>query len=280
MPGGPPPDAEVGYTVRAVADRLGVPTATLRSWNQRYRIGPNGHQAGHHRLYTEADITALERMVALVREGASPAAAAAAIHRPAPPRGDRETLLAAAFALDSTAVSDLLTGHLRRYGVVDTWNLLCRPAFADIVSEQERGVGCIDVEHLLSWCTASALQRVAPPPPGPSRIAAVLACTSGETHSLPLEVLRAGLAERGLNALTLGPDVPTTALVDAISRLPEPAPVVLWSQRESTALVSAVRACVSAGPPVHVGGPGWAAVRLPAQVRTFPDLVTALTALG
>ncbi|WP_157128731.1 MerR family transcriptional regulator, partial [Nocardia amamiensis] len=74
MPAGSAPVSDAaGYTVRAVAERLGIPTATLRSWNRRYDIGPPQDRPGRHRLYTEADIAVLERMLALIRAGASPA---------------------------------------------------------------------------------------------------------------------------------------------------------------------------------------------------------------
>src|SRR5690606_41536870 len=80
MPAGPAPLPDpAGYTVRAVADRLGIPTATLRSWNRRYSIGPTQHRPGRHRLYSAADIAVLEQMLTLIRAGSSPAGAAAAV---------------------------------------------------------------------------------------------------------------------------------------------------------------------------------------------------------
>ncbi|MBF6173948.1 MerR family transcriptional regulator [Nocardia blacklockiae] len=280
MTAGSTPDSEVGYTVRAVAERLGIPTATLRSWNHRYDIGPPRDRPGRHRLYTETDIAQLERMLALIRQGASPAGAAAAVRGPVAGHGDRATLLDAAFALDSTRTSDLLTAHFREYGVADTWNALCRPAFADIVARQESGVGCVDVEHLLSWCVTSVLQRVAPPPVATPPDGIVLACTAGETHALPLEVLRAALAERGVGSLMLGANVPADALTDTLARRADPAAVVLWSQQETTALVSTVRACVAARARVLVGGPGWDAVVLPDTVIRVGSLVAAVDRLS
>ncbi|RMI27775.1 MerR family transcriptional regulator [Nocardia stercoris] len=269
------PDAAVGYPVRAVADRLGVPVATLRSWNQRYRLGPGDHEPGRHRLYTAADIAVLERVVALVRAGASPASAVAAVRVPVPEPGDHSALLAAAFALDGARTAELLRSYLDRHGVVGFWDELCRPAFADIVDAQRQG-GCVDVEHLLSWCVTAALQAI-PLPRAESAI--VLACTGGESHALPLAALHAALAERDRAATMLGANVPTEALVDATARIAAPT-VVLWSQQESTALASAVAACVAAGARVFVAGPGWASVRLPGDVETLTGLTEALTALA
>ncbi|MFG1791388.1 MerR family transcriptional regulator [Nocardia sp. NPDC049149] len=280
MPAGSAPaSAAAGYTVRAVAERLGIPTATLRSWNRRYDIGPPQDRPGKHRLYTAADIALLERMLTLINEGASPAGAAAAVRGPAPLLGDRFPLLAAAFALETRAATAYLDAHFRSFGVVETWDRLCRPAFADIVARQGAGEGCIDVEHLLSWCITSVLHRTNPPPETAAPTSVVLACTSGETHALPLEVLRAALAERGVGAHMLGADVPTGALTDSLARHAQPAAVVLWSQQESTALTSAVVACLDAGSRVFVGGPGWDAVLLPAAARRVASLTDAVDQL-
>ncbi|MTE15222.1 MerR family transcriptional regulator [Nocardia aurantiaca] len=271
---------EAGYTVRTAAERLGIPTATLRSWNRRYGIGPRQDRPGRHRLYTEADLALLDRMLELIRGGATPAAASAAARGPAVALGDIDTLLSAAFALDSRTVYSLLETHLQNYGVAETWNRLCRPAFADIVARQLGGEGCVDVEHLLSWCIVSALHRTVPPVLSDQPATLVLACTSGETHSLPLETLRAALAERGIGAQMLGPDVPTTALRDTLGRIPTPATVMLWSQQESTALTSAVRTCAEAGARVYLGGPGWDNLILPDHAIRIASLAEAVERFG
>ncbi|AYF78838.1 MerR family transcriptional regulator [Nocardia yunnanensis] len=278
-----PTPRQAGYPVRAVADRLGIPTATLRSWNRRYGIGPRQDRPGLHRLYTEADIAVLGRMLELIAAGASPAGAAAAARGPAVSLGDEDALLAAAFALDTPAVCDLLAHHVRIYGIIATWDRLCRPAFARIVARQLDGDGCVDVEHLLSWCIISTLHRTTPPLPVRAGAPLVLACTSGETHSLPLEVLRAALAEHGTGAQMLGADVPATALADTLARDRGTATVVLWSQQEATALSSAVRACAEAGAHVYVGGPGWDGLILPQpaiRLATLTDAVARLSAPG
>lgn len=267
-------------SVRAVAEKLDIPTATLRSWNRRYGIGPRQDRPGRHRLYSERDIAVLTRMVELIRAGSTPAAAAEAVRGPVLSFGDEATLLAAAFALDSSTACALLENHLREYGVVDTWDRLCRPVFAGIVGRQLDGEGCVDVEHLLSWCVVTALHRAVAPVAIDESAPIVLACTSGETHSLPLEVLRAALAERGMGARMLGPDVPSIALSDTLNRLPAPATVLLWSQQEATALTSAVRICADAGARVHVGGPGWDGLLLPESALRVTTLVEALAQLG
>ena len=67
-----------GLTVAAVARRLGVAPATLRTWDRRYGLGPTEHSAGTHRRYGAVDVARLDLMRRLVNAGAAPADAARA----------------------------------------------------------------------------------------------------------------------------------------------------------------------------------------------------------
>lgn len=76
MPDGVPGPPEARLTVAAVARRLGVAPATLRTWDRRYGLGPTLHAAGAHRRYSRADIGRLEAMRRLVLDGVPPSDAA------------------------------------------------------------------------------------------------------------------------------------------------------------------------------------------------------------
>lgn len=244
---------EPRFTVRVVAERIGVPTATLRSWSQRYGVGPSDHRPGRHRLYSENDIAAVRHMHQLICRGTSTRSAARMIvESTMPPRDDVDGVLAAALDLDLASLSRQLETHLRHYGVLDMWELIVRPTFAAVVRRQDEG-GCVDVEHALSWAVSRTLQRIPLAPLGAS-ISVVLACTPRETHVLPLEALRAAVAERGHGALILGADVPVSALTDAIARFDPPVTVMLWSQTADTADMEVVRALTDAR--ILLGGPG------------------------
>jgi DNA-binding transcriptional MerR regulator len=67
-----------GLTVAAVARRLGVAPATLRTWDRRYGLGPSAHTAGSHRRYTAHDVARLDLMRRLVNTGVPPGDAARA----------------------------------------------------------------------------------------------------------------------------------------------------------------------------------------------------------
>lgn len=272
-------DHEPLYTVGVVADRLGIPTATLRSWNRRYGIGPSEHWPGRHRLYTDNDVAVLRRMQTLIDEGVGAGRAArAATDAEAIKSGDTATLLAAVFALDADTAVRLLGHSLRERGVIDTWDGLLRPAFASLTTLQVEAGGCIDVEHLLSRATTRALQRL-PTPRASVAPHVLLACCDGDAHTLALEALAAALAQRGRTAVMLGASVPAEGVIAALTRLPTVQRVVLWSQLGSTADAEAVRTVVSAGARVLVAGPGWDATLLPKSVVRLATLRVAVDRL-
>lgn len=272
------------YSVGVVADRVGVPIATLRSWNRRYGIGPAHHDAGRHRLYTEADIATVQRMRQLIDQGVSARSAARAatsvdqtVHEI-----DSSTLLAAAFALDDVTAGLVAERSLRERGVIDTWDSLLRPTFLALSTIQVTGADCLDVEHLLSRVTARALQRVAVSSVSKgSSCLIILACCDGEAHTLPLEALAAALRQSGCAPVMLGASVPAAAISTALARLPATRAVVLWSERPSTADVTGVQAlAATAGAAVMVAGPGWEGVPLGRRVGRLATLSAAVDRLS
>jgi len=116
---------EPSLTVAAVARRLGVAPATLRTWDRRYGLGPSEHSAGSHRRYTAGDVARLMTMRRLTLEGSAPSEAARsalagtstgpsdlevvdAYAAAAPMAPDPEGLAAAARHLDNAAVRWML----------------------------------------------------------------------------------------------------------------------------------------------------------------------------
>lgn len=276
----PSDDSALGFTVGTVAQALDIPVATLRSWNQRYGLGPPRRHPGEHRYYTPSDMAVLGRMVDLVRAGVAPVAAAKAARaaaEPAPTFGDVRPALAAADRLDAAELLAICTAHVAHFGVVNTWNRLCRPAFADIVERQTGELGLVEVEHVLSGAVTTALHRAVPPIRYTvGRAPVLLACTAGENHVLPLEALRAALTEAGISALLLGAALPADALAAAIARQPREPVVVLWSQTERTATPAPIP---PGGPePVRLllAGPGWPVTAASAGARRVDSLEDAL----
>ncbi|MER7758148.1 MerR family transcriptional regulator [Streptomyces sp. NPDC097619] len=334
-----------GMTTGAVARRLGVSPTTLRSWDQRYGIGPAVREDGRHRRWAPADVAVLEEMCRLTASGVAPAeaaraaraggegtvggpgatAAAASTGRStAPDPGPRPTgtgtdgtgagagtggtsartragdrgsgtdgttpgpaapgagphapvdaqrelrgLARAAVRLDSPALDAQLRALLTVHGLVASWEQVIMPALHAAGRRWESSDDrYVEVEHLLSWHVSTALRQLVsaarPREAGTSPV--LLACAPGEQHTLSLEALAAGLAERGVATRMFGAAVPAEALDAAVRRL-GPAAVVLWSQSRSTASHALARHVADTAfgvkgarthPVVLLAGPGWA----------------------
>ncbi|ASU81287.1 transcriptional regulator [Actinopolyspora erythraea] len=82
-------------SVAAVARRLGVAPATLRTWDRRYGLGPTEHSSGRHRRYGPEDVARLELMQHALLRGASPAEAARYAHATAVRHGGATVAMSA-----------------------------------------------------------------------------------------------------------------------------------------------------------------------------------------
>ncbi|WP_018685456.1 MerR family transcriptional regulator [Actinokineospora enzanensis] len=241
------------WTAGQVAGRLGITESTLRSWHRRYGLEPYTARQGGQRRYGPDDVVRLARMCELVNSGMRPAAAAGLLNGAAPLRNTQDAVITAARRLDTATCSDLLIQSVHRWGVMRTWERVCRPSLVMVERAQRRDPDCVDNEHALSWSMTVALHRVH----RPLREASILlACAPGEQHSLPVDALAAALAERDIAARVLGAAMPTPALVRAVTTT-TPESVLLWSHRTEPAHHDAATTIAGLGPRLIVAGPGW-----------------------
>ncbi|MFC9339280.1 MerR family transcriptional regulator [Streptomyces sp. NPDC057020] len=258
-----------GITTGAVARLLGVSPATVRSWEQRYGIGPAERAEGRHRRWSAADVSMLEEMCRLTATGVPPSEAAHAALRvrsdgqkaDAKTPGGRSTepaarpgraasgmrqgdvgqevraLSRAAMRLEGPAMEVLLQRLLTEYGLVVAWEEVIAPTLRAVGSKWAASDDrFVEVEHLMSWQVSAALRRATVRRSEVSGAASpvVLACVPGERHTLSLEALAAGLTERGQLVRMFGADVPAETLDAAVRRI-GPAAVLLWAQTAATA---------------------------------------------
>ena len=125
----------------------------------------------------------------------------------------------AAMALDSVECTRILNEAVDADGVMAAWEQLAVPVLVAIGERwQSTGAG-VEVEHLLSECLLGVLRRVTGALLDPvSSRCVLLACTEDDDHTLPVHVLAAALAERGVPTRVLGQRVPRDALAAAVRR--------------------------------------------------------------
>lgn len=289
-------------SVAAVARRLGVAPATLRTWDRRYGLGPTGHTVGRHRKYGPPDVARLELMQRALLRGASSAEAArfaldsksSMTHGvvPVAPSGGRglkmpgasrlaRGLGRAAVAMDSIAVQSMLADSLASDGVVATWNEVVRPVLTAVAARWQLSGAGVEVEHLLNECVLAAFVRATPLVTlGRNHRPVLLACMPEERHNLPLYPLAAELAQRGIVVRQLGAALPMDALAAAVRRT-APSAVVLWAQLPRYADPGVISALPRTRQQVRVfvGGPGWRRGVVTAPAERVEDLAAAVDAV-
>lgn len=236
------------------------------------------------------------RSLAPVDEPFSPVDAAPA---DVPPIADSRRLCRglaqAAVRMDAEAVQEQITATVDAYGLMTAWEEVLVPTLRYVGRRWESSDDrYVEVEHLLSWHISAVLRYAYARATAQSRAAGtrqvLLACLPGEQHTLPLEVLTAVLAERGLRVLMLGGSVPVEALEATVRRV-APAAVALWSQSRSTANLPLARHLAAIRWGIHgartrshvlLCGPGWGLRSDPELLRPFGlgDAVRITVAAG
>ncbi len=259
-------------TVAAVARRIGVAPATLRTWDRRYGLGPTLHEAGSHRRYCPADLAKLTLMRRLISIGVAPSDAAeqAKAHKGAVKIAKlvnnfehREELVdalhRAASILDKSFIETVLRKDIAEHGVIASWTEVIVPLLVIVGDEWERTGAGIEVEHMLSELLKSIMREGVPEIKKPKNAQPVLLAAVGEeVHCLALHALAAALAERGIESFFLGARTPLEA-IDAMVRRSAPPAIFLWAQLKHNGDEKFFREipAIRPTPRIILGGPGW-----------------------
>ncbi len=295
-----------GLTVAAVARRLGIAPATLRTWDRRYGLGPAEHQVGAHRRYSATDLARLEQVRRLINAGVTIGDAAQTVlaaerdlepqsavvpeqvpkqvakkvpaniatHTESnhlPPSQTVRGLARAADSLDSAACREIISASLDQRGVVWTWDAVIAPLLVDLGDRWHSTGRGVEVEHALTqvieFCLGSVTGRLRTPI---NVRPVLLAAAPEELHALTLSALAGALAERQIEVCMLGQRVPTDALFAAVQRL-GPVAVFVWSQAAATgnpAHLADLRK-IRPAPALVAGGPGWPESMPPGVIRVI-----------
>ena len=276
-------EADESLTVAALARRLGVAPATLRTWDRRYGIGPSEHCAGAHRKYSAGDVTRLTSMVRLIVAGVTPKDAAGKalelnlkgtqnkVEKLIQKSEDQSDLISllfkSAIKFDQGKIEKLIRKSISEKGVEATWIEVIAPLLNEVGDVWVRTGAGIDIEHFLSEVVRKLLSENLGKISSPKNARPVLlACVENELHSLALLALAAVLAEARIECIFLGARTPQSALNEVITKAAPPA-IFLWAQLSENADHKYVKSMPSIrpAPRVLLGGPGWKTAKIAAS---------------
>src|SRR4051794_20235491 len=204
------PEQETGWRIGQFAARVGVVDETLRAWERRYGLLQPARTESGYRLYTPHDEDRVRLMQAHMRRGMAPAQAArlavAEVASPtAPPSQLREQLLDAVAAYDAEAIDAALEQAFAT-GRVPAVRDVVLPVLAEVGERWAEAQVTVGQEHLTTHLVERRLLAIARDWDEGGGPQALLACPSGERHTLGLVCFGIALAEHGWRISYLGAD--------------------------------------------------------------------------
>ena len=280
------------FTVAAVARRLGVAPATLRTWDRRYGLGPGEHAAGTHRRYSEDDFGRLQVMRRLIASGVAPGDAAkralsadpvveASADSVGEPVESLASLLLALHALDMSFIRATLCSQLKQYGAIATWHRSIAPLLRELGEDWQERDDAIAMEHSLSSLLMEILAESAQVKTPINTRPILLSSAPEDLHVLPLYALAAALGEKSIATHLLGARTPSRALA-AVMAKNGPMAVFIWSQSAASSKLVDFTCfpSIRPAPRIVTGGPGFAEMTHPTGAIHARSLDEALSLIG
>jgi MerR family transcriptional regulator, light-induced transcriptional regulator len=267
------------YTIKHAAEMVGVPVATLRAWQRRYRVVNPGRSEAGYRLYGDDDIAVLHRMQALVASGWSPKEAAkVAVSGEArfaetsagagqyEPRSSRSAsrpdsaapdLVAAATALDPFAASRMLDEGFATTSfeqLIDSWLL---PELERLGTAWADGRVTVAGEHMVAAAVQRRLSAAFDAAGQDSRRSPLVftGLPSGSRHELGILSFATAARRQGLAVLHMGTDLPLPDWLSAVERQrPDAVVLAVPTPSDVEPAVELVRGLLSRQTLVALGG--------------------------
>jgi len=204
--------------ISALTQRTGVPSDTIRKWEQRYGVLHPARTPGGQRRYSELDVERIEWLKARIREGYRIGEAAALLgggesvaHTPAELR---DALVAATEAGDLVELGRLVDQTLTLSSHEEAFLDVLAPALGEVGERWACGEVSVAQEHLVSATVRAALETLLSDERADVHGTAVLACAPGERHEIGLLMLGVLMRSDGWQVAYLGADTP---VVDAMA---------------------------------------------------------------
>jgi methanogenic corrinoid protein MtbC1 len=198
--------------IAALTQRTGIPSDTIRKWEQRYGVLHPERTAGGQRRYSELDVARVEWLKQRLHEGYRIGEAATLLGAGdlvARTAGElRDGIVDATIASDVDALGQLVDQALALSTLDESFVEVLTPALVQVGECWAAGSVNVAQEHLASATVRAALLKLLSDQRADVHGTAVLACAPGEHHEIGLLMLAVTLRSEGWQVAYLGADTP------------------------------------------------------------------------
>ncbi len=215
------------YPIRTVADLTDVNAITLRAWERRYGLFEPIRKASGHRLYTQAHIDLITRVVGLLDRGMRIGQIKAQLDAEKKALNDDnvakdiwsryvDRMIAAVIRFDEPGLEETYGDALALYPIDTVTEKLLMPLLAELGRRWAEDEGSIAEEHFFGFYIRNKLgarfhHRVKARK-GPRLL---MSCLPGDRHETGLLLFALAANAAGFQIILLGADMPLEELPDA-----------------------------------------------------------------
>ena len=218
------------FPIRVLSEQTGVPATTLRAWERRYGLLKPARTPKGHRVYNQADLDTVRRVVQLLETGSTIGKAANIVKSGASARPERQQQISHWALYRKRCLQSIEAFNDRRLDTVYNEALAIYPI--DIVTAQmllpvlqqlgkewpQRANGVAEEHFYSAWLRNKVGARMHHEAGRTRGRRLLMACLPGEHHELGILLFGLSAMAHGYRILYLGPDLPLQQVAGAAAR--------------------------------------------------------------
>ena len=232
------------FPIRVLSEQTGVPATTLRAWERRYGLLKPARTPKGHRVYKQADLDTVRRVVQLLESGSTIGKAVNIIKSGEPARPERQErvshwalyrkrCLQSIEAFDDRRLDAVYNETLAIYPIDIVTAQLLLPVLQQLGKEWPQRSNGVAEEHFFSaWLRNKVGARMHHEAGRTRGRRLLMACLPGEHHELGILLFGLSAMAHGYRILYLGPDLPLQQVAGAAARIGVAAVLLSGSNRQ------------------------------------------------
>ncbi|CEG29416.1 MerR family transcriptional regulator [Bacillus sp. B-jedd] len=219
------------YSIKKVSELLGLPSVTIRAWENRYQVINPMRTEGGHRLYSEKDIEILQWLkeqttqndlkigeaVQLLKQSTINSLDPPPVHKSFD--DIKKSLYKALIEYNSQDANNIIELAFSMFEYEEVFHHILGEVLYQIGDDWENGKVTVAQEHFASQFVINRFAQFLRVLPVNDSLPKVLAfCPEEEDHHIGLMLFSLFLRKKGNEVIYLGPNTPFDGLLDVINK--------------------------------------------------------------